>query len=194
MAYLDLPVLHVGGLIRAYLGTACRSLVLQPAVLGPAQGQYPALTLYRKSAGMRQAAQLRLHEARLHVGYSLGPVPDHKTQDAWGSLLGVIALVDEALHRRSHPSYEDGDSLEKIAGIVAVELLTYDYGAALAEGREPGAHPAWEGEIRCVHGAAYDPAGLEAMTALVADYPEIERSPDPAHPGMAVRRTYETGP
>lgn len=191
MAYADLQVKHIAALVAQYLGsTACRRVLRYPPLLGPPQDGYPALTVYRRSTAIRGTAQIRLHEATLSLGYSLGLVPQSRLEDAWGSLSAVVAVVDEALHRRSHASYESGKTLEVLAGIVSVELVSVEYSAALAEGREVGAWPAWEAQVRCVHSTSYSPADLEALTDLVASYPEIQRSPDSDHPGLEVQRVY----
>jgi len=180
----------------ANLGQLVQTVIRCPPGLTPPATQFPALAVYRRSTpDINGPGPLRRHSVEIAIGFTLGLVTEHSTEDMWGVLYSVVLILDEALQRRSHPNYpvgaDRGKALEEIAGIHSIELVSVpSYSAGLPDGpEEGGAYPAVECVARMIHTARYEPSNKSALDHLALSFREI-RPGGSTLPGVTVN-TFE---
>lgn len=194
MAYADTVVSRIAGLIEAYLGaSAVESVQMYPPTLGPPAARFPALTVYRRSEAIVGQTPKRRYRADIVVRYTLGLMPGHKAEEAWGSLQAVVETIDRACLYRRHASYEHGASLESLVNILHMEVTDAQFEAMIPTGPEEAAFPAVECTLIVLHTATNAPT-TEELDGINVSTRDVHQSEDADHQGLTVDTEYEEPP
>ncbi len=180
MAYLDLQVYHVAGLIATSLGgTLCKSVYRHPLPRAAPDIQAPYLCVYRdKEEFDGTEPGYREFTASIVIDYYLHSQPfGQQLEDGWGALHDIVRRIDQAIIAERHPSYESGRTLSDLAGIASIEVTDATFSGGLPE--QPTintAYPMVSLRARMIHHEATAIADETVLAKIVSHF-DIDAHP-----------------
>ena len=157
MAFNDLQVLNVAGLLETALGsTLVKSVRRAPLAAMPAEGSFPVLAVYRhQDDTVGRVTTRQVVHAQIAVEYCVGRVEQQNEEDAYGALPGVVSIIRRILQQRKHASWPTGahagETLDLLCGIEDLVVQPAVYKDALPAGAADGAYPAFSMSVLVKH-------------------------------------------
>lgn len=149
MAFNDLQVEHVAGMLAAALGTGIKSVRRAPLAAMPADGEFPVLAVYRRGevGECHVRTSREVVKADLAIELFLGRAEEQNEEDEWSNLPGLLSTIRHTIQVRRVATYPTGEHMGKtlalLANIEDANLTSATYRPLLpAGGAADGPYPA----------------------------------------------------
>jgi hypothetical protein len=149
VAFNDLQVEHVAGMLAAALGTGIKSVRRAPLAAMPADGEFPVLAVYRRGevGECNVRASREVVKADLAIELFLGREEEQNEEDAWSNLPGLLSTIRHTIQVKFVATYPTGAhmgwTLAQLADIEDLKLTPAAYRPLLpAGGSADGPYPA----------------------------------------------------